>query len=390
MKKKTIAILFAGHLFIDLHINLLPMLYPYFEQKFNLSYKQIGLLSTMLLCASVIQIGIGYLSDRIRTEWLLPLGIILVGTSVSLTSIFPTYWLLLISMVFIGIGSAIYHPRGLMATYLASSGRKGFGVSIWGLGGNLGYSLGPLLGALVLTTVGARGMPYLIIPVLLIVAFFLLLRREYYYLPKPKKSSSSMLTKARGAPWNQLISIGIATATMSMASHVVTSFLPLYIDKLGYRPGVSGILLTAYLGLGSLGAILGGWLSDRIGRKPIMFVCLAMYVPLILGFLFFSGISSFILFAVAGFFILAPVTLSQVLTQDLSPSNIGLMSGFSLGVSFVMGGLSGFVFGAIADAFNLKISLLSASLLVIISIAATMFIKEKRGTAFRPNQTARV
>jgi len=385
MKKKTIAILFTGHLFIDLYINMLPMLYPYFEQKFNLSYKQIGLLSTMLLCASVIQIGIGYLSDRIRTEWLLPFGIILVSTSVSLTSVFPTYCLLLVSMVFIGIGSATYHPRGLMATYLASSGRKGFGVSIWGLGGNLGYSLGPLLGALLLTTVGANGTPYLMIPVFLIVAFFLLLRREYYYLPKPKKSSSSMLSKVRGAPWNQLISIGIATATMSMAIHVVTSFLPLYIDKLGYRPGVSGILLTAYLGLGSLGAILGGWLSDRIGRKPIMFVCLALYIPLILGFLFLPGILSFVLFAIAGFFILAPVTLAQVLTQDLSPSNIGLMSGFSLGVSFVMGGLSGFIFGAIADAFSLKVSLSWASLLVIISIAATIFIKEKRGATIRSN-----
>jgi FSR family fosmidomycin resistance protein-like MFS transporter len=385
MKKKTIAILFAGHLFIDLYINLLPMLYPYFEQKFNLSYKQIGLLSTMLLCASVIQIGIGYLSDRIRTEWLLPLGIILVGTSVSLTSVFPTYWLLLVSMVFIGIGSATYHPRGLMATYLTSSGRKGFGVSIWSLGGNLGYSLGPLAGVLMLVTVGARGTPYLMIPVVLIVAFFLLLRREYYYVPKPKKSSGSMLSKIKSAPWGQLISIGIATATMSIASHVVISFLPLYIDKLGYQPGVSGALLTAYLGLGSLGSILGGWLSDRIGRKPIMLICLALYLPLIFGFLFLAGTSSFIFFSMAGFFLLAPITLAQVIAQDLSPSNIGLMSGFSLGVSFVMGGLSGFIFGAIADAFSLKVSLSWASMLVIISIAATIFIKEKRGATIRSN-----
>ena len=378
MKKKTIAIIFAGHMFIDLYISLLPMLYPYFEQKFNLSYKQIGLLSTMLFCASVIQIGIGYLSDRIRTEWLLPFGIILVGTSVSLTSIFPTYWLLLASMVFVGIGSATYHPRGLMATYLASSGRKGFGVSIWGIGGSFGYSLGPLAGALMLVTLGARGTPYLIIPVILIVAFFLILRKEYYYVPKPKKSDEGMLSKIKHAPWDQLISIGIATSTMSMAYHVVTSFLPLYIDKLGYHAGISGVLLTAHTGLGSLGSITAGWLSDRIGRKQIILICLVLYLPLILGFLFLTGTTSFILFVAAGFFILAPQTLMQVLTQDLSPSNIGLMSGFSLGVTFVMNGLSAFIFGAVADAFSLKISFLSASLLVIISVIVTAFIKEKK------------
>ena len=378
MKKKTIAIVFAGHMFIDLYISLLPMLYPYFEQKFNLSYKQIGLLSTMLFCASVIQIGVGYLSDRIRTEWMLPFGIILVGISTSLTSIFPAYWLLLISMVFIGIGSATYHPRGMMAAYLASSGRKGFGVSIWSLGGNLGYSIGPLAGALILVTLGARGTPYLIIPVILIVAFFIILRKEYYYIPKPKKTGEGMLSKIKSAPWGQLISIGIAISTVSMACHVVTSFLPLYIDKLGYHVGISGILLTAYIGLGSLGSVIAGWLSDRIGRKPIIFICIALYIPLILGFLFLAGIKSFILFAAAGFFALAPQTLTQVMAQDLSPSNIGLMSGFSLGVTFVMNGLSTFIFGAVADAFSLKISFLSASLLVIISVIATAFIKEKK------------
>jgi len=383
MKKKTIAIIFAGHLFIDLYISLLPMLYPYFEKKFDLSYKQIGLLSTVLFSVSVIQIGIGYLSDRIRTEWMLPSGIILVGLSVSLTGIFPAYWLLLLSMIFIGIGSATYHPRGMMASYLASSRRKGLGMSIWSLGGNLGYSIGPLFGALILITIGARGTPYLIIPVALIVALFIILRKEYYYIPKPKKTGKNMLSKIKSAPWGQLISIGIAISAISMASHVIVSFLPLYIDKLGYSAGVSGLLLTAYIGLGSLGSVIAGWLSDRVGRKPIIIICVVLYLPFILGFLFLSKITSFILFAVAGFFALAPQTLTQVLAQDLSPSNIGLMSGFSLGVTFVMNGLSTFIFGAVADASGLQISLFFASLLVIISFFATLFIKEKEVASFR-------
>jgi len=50
-----------------------------------------------------------------------------------------------------------------------------------------------------------------------------------------------------------------------------------------------------------------------------------------------------------------------------------------------MGGLSGFIFGAIADAFSLKVSLSWASMLVIISIAATIFIREKRGATIRSN-----
>jgi len=59
---------------------------------------------------------------------------------------------------------------------------------------------------------------------------------------------------------------------ISRFGHFVIPFLVIYVDQLGFPPSVTGYSLAAF-GLGGLCAsLIGGYLADRIGRKPTLLI----------------------------------------------------------------------------------------------------------------------
>ena len=64
--------------------------------------------------------------------------------------------LILIASGLVGIGSSVFHPEASRVARLASGGKHGFAQSLFQVGGNVGSSFGPLLGAFL---VAPRGQP---------------------------------------------------------------------------------------------------------------------------------------------------------------------------------------------------------------------------------------
>jgi len=143
------------HLLNDTVQSLISAIYPIVKQSFHLSFTQIGFITFTFQCtASLLQPCVGFYTDKNPKPYSLTVGMIITFLGMIMLAFSPGFALLLCSVGFLGIGSAIFHPEASRVARLASGGRHGFAQSLFQVGGNAGSSFGPLLAALVITRNG--------------------------------------------------------------------------------------------------------------------------------------------------------------------------------------------------------------------------------------------
>jgi FSR family fosmidomycin resistance protein-like MFS transporter len=119
---------------------------------------------------------------------------------------------------------------------------------------------------------------------------------------------------------------------------------------------VAGRALFVFLFFGALGGMLGGHLSDRLGRQQVIAASLLVFPFLMMAALTLSGPLRWILLALAGMALLASFSVTVVLAQELLPQHLGLASGLTLGLAFGAGGLGVGMSGLMADLLGLGTS----------------------------------
>lgn len=146
------------HLFNDSIQSIIPAILPILKDSMNLTYMQTGLIVFALnMTASVMQPVIGLYSDRRPSPYMLPLGMGFTFIGVLGLALAPTYWMVLLSVLFVGLGSAVFHPEGSRVAYMAGGSRRGLAQSIFQVGGNSGQSLAPIMTALIFVPLGQFG-----------------------------------------------------------------------------------------------------------------------------------------------------------------------------------------------------------------------------------------
>ena len=75
----------------------------------------------------------------------MPLGPILGGIGVALAGLAPNYGLTFAAVVVSGIGVAAFHPEGSRFANYVSGAKRSSGMSLFSVGGNVGFALGPAL-----------------------------------------------------------------------------------------------------------------------------------------------------------------------------------------------------------------------------------------------------
>ena len=144
--RKGMSVLSSGHLATDFASGAVPALLPFFTVKFDLSYTLTAvLILAALISSSVVQPLFGLWSDRRGALWLLPAGLALAGGGLGLAAVAPSYPVLLALIFIAGIGIAAFHPEGAKFAVFLSGKKRASGMSLFNIGGNLGYALGPII-----------------------------------------------------------------------------------------------------------------------------------------------------------------------------------------------------------------------------------------------------
>src|SRR5437899_1273365 len=172
--RRGMTVVSAGHLFTDVSQGAVPALLPFLKSHMHLSYAAVSaLVLAATISSSVIQPLFGRYSDRRSLPQLMPLGVLFGGLGIALVGVAPNYGLVFLAIVVSGIGVAAFHPEGSrFANYLSGS-RRASGMSLFSVGGNVGFALGPVMVTPLLLAFGLHGTLFMAIPTTLMALVLL-------------------------------------------------------------------------------------------------------------------------------------------------------------------------------------------------------------------------
>jgi FSR family fosmidomycin resistance protein-like MFS transporter len=370
MKRRAIALLAAAHLFDDVNQGVIPALIPFFvtERGFTIAAAA-GLVLAANASSSVLQPLFGQLADRRSAPWLVPGGLLLAGIGVALTGLAPTYALTLAAAAASGIGVAAFHPEASRQVHAASGKRKAMAMSLFAVGGNLGFAFGPAIATPLQIALGLRGTILLAIPA---VAMALTLALAGRWAAGPKEDAAASETpEDRWAPFARLT---IAVACRAIVFAGLNVFIPLYwIRVFGMSKAAGGAALTVMLFAGVAGTLAGGWLADRFGRRVVVFASMVGLLPLLLAFVIASrpGLALAILVPI-GVALSLPFSVMTVLGQEYLPGRVGTASGVTIGLAVTLGGLVAPLLGRFADVHGLRAAVWTIVFVPVFGAAAAL------------------
>jgi FSR family fosmidomycin resistance protein-like MFS transporter len=349
-----------SHFLNDMMQSLLPALYPMLKGAYGLSFAQIGMITlTSQLISSVLQPAVGMFADHRPQPYSLALGMGATLVGLVLLASAESYPMLVFAAALVGVGSAVFHPEASRVARMASGGRHGLAQSLFQVGGNVGSSLGPVLAAFIVIPRGQSSIAWFSAAALLAMTVLFAVgnwyRRERAATPRSpgRYMAERPQLSRRRIGW----SIAILLAVIFSKAFYTTSLNSYYtfylISKFGVSIENAQIYLFAFLASVAVGALIGGPVGDRIGRKAVIWVSIVGVLPftLVLPYanLFWTGI----LTVAIGMTLASASSAIIVYALELVPGRIGMVAGLFFGLSFGMAGIGAAVLGRIADATSI-------------------------------------
>ena len=354
LDRAGIAALSGGHGAVDFASGAVPALLPFLAERFDLSYT---LTAMLMLCAtvssSIVQPLFGLLSDRRGAMWLLPGGVLVAGTGIALTGVAPSYGLALATVFLAGIGIAAYHPEGAKFASYASGRRRASGMSLFNVGGNTGYALGPIVITPVVLLLGLSGTLLAAVPVLLVGGAIILVLP---YLRGLQPDRGARATAGADRPRAMAVLAGVILLRSTTWFGLIT-FVPLWAVSLGHTKAEGNRLLSLMLLAGVAGALAFGPVADRVGLRRTLLGTTAVLPPLVLLFVYVGGIAGAVALMLVGACVVGTFGVVMVLSQLYLPQHVALASGLNVGLAVGLGGLAAVALGAVADAVDLETAL---------------------------------
>ena len=352
-----LAIGFA-HLLNDVMQSLIPSIYPMIKDSFQLNFVQIGLITlTFQLSASILQPFVGFYTDKKPKPFSLTIGMIFTLSGIVLISFAATYEILLFAVALVGIGSSVFHPEASRVAHLASGGKRGTAQSIFQVGGNAGRSIGPLLAAIIIVPFGRSSIIWF--SLLAILAIVILIKIGKWY-KKINQDHAFGKSKSNNQEINHNFSKRKIFFTVSILLMLIfskyiylsgmTSFFTFYlIDKFQMSVQTSQVYLFIFLASAAIGTMIGGPLSDRFGRKYIIWFSILGVSPLTILLPYANLFWTTILTILIGVILASAFPTILVYAQELLPGKVGMIAGLFFGFAFGIAGIGSVVLGELAD-----------------------------------------
>jgi MFS transporter, FSR family, fosmidomycin resistance protein len=379
--RKGMTLLSGGHGATDFASGAVPALLPFLTAKFGLSYTLSAVIMlAALLSSSLMQPLFGLWSDRRGALWLMPGGIALGGTGIALAGLAPSYALVVVFVFVAGVGIAAFHPEGAKFAVYVSGRKRASGMSLFNIGGNTGYALGPVVvTALVLWLGLGAGAVVASLPVL---AFAVVALVTLPYLARREPSAAAQ-SHARGDD-DDVRAMVLLTGVIGLRSVAwfgLLTFVPLWMVSLGHSTAAGNHLLSLMLFSGAAGTLLLGPVADRVGIRRTMVATQGLLGPAILVFVLVGGVAGAAALVVVGMCVVGSFGLTMVLSQMYLPRHVGLASGLAIGLAMGLGGIAAVALGAIADAVDLQAALVCCGIAPMLGVVVCLMLPAPRRAA---------
>ncbi|MBI2832360.1 MAG: MFS transporter [Chloroflexi bacterium] len=346
---------FAHHLLTALPVPLLPFI----RDDFSLDYVQSGLVvSAFSLAYGIGQVPAGWLADRIGRRMVLTIGICGVAVAGLLVGLSQTYIMMIVFLALMGTLGGGYHPAAppiISASVEPKNRGRAMGLHL--IGGSASFFAAPLVAAAIAVVWGWRGsFIALAIPSIIFgVVFYLLIGRSTTEKKTGQKAiargDESAPTPVPGRLRRLVIFIVLSTFVQAVISSTI-SFIPLFlVDNFNVGKETSAVYISLIYSAGLWAAPLGGYISDRLGRIPVVLaVCFivgpVIYLLTLTPFTWGAGLLSFLIGVVQ--YVRMAVSEAYVVSQT-SERNRSTILGIYFFSSMEGGGLLTPVLGSFID-----------------------------------------
>jgi FSR family fosmidomycin resistance protein-like MFS transporter len=249
---------------------------------------------------------------------------------------------------------AAFHPEGSRFANYVSGARRASGMSLFSVGGNVGFALGPVLITPLLLVFGLHGTVFALIPTLAMAAVLV------HELPRLNAFRSDVIggrvqRDEHREAWRPFALLAAVIALRSFVYFGLVTFIPLYYVRVLHTGKAFGnSALTAMLLGGALGTLIGGPLADRFGRRTVLTGSMIVLPPLIAGFLLSGPTLGLLFAALAGAATIATFAVTIVMGQEFLPGRLGVAAGVTIGLSIGLGGVGAPLLGLLGDAHGLR------------------------------------
>jgi len=368
MQRERVALLCMGHFANDSYVGFLAPLLPLLMAKIGFSLTLAGLLTSIqAVFTSILQPLFGLIADKIRRPHFAAYGPLVTALFLGSIGLWSRYEAIVVILILAGLGTASFHPQAAMLAGHASGNRRGFGMSLFVTAGTAGHSLGPMS---ILPIVVTLGLEFSFVTILYgIVASALLVRNLPLLSQAPFHHADAQ--ESPHVP-HRRFALGILWMIVMFRALIIAGFLtfvPIFLHRQQYGLLLSGSANTIFELSGAAGAITGGILSDRLGRKKVIVASFIAAMPFLWLFLHTAGKLSLALLGLGGFILYTSIPVSIIMAQELYPKRASTVSSLMIGLAWGMGGLLVTPMGAIAEKIGVAQAL---SLLVFLGVAAVV------------------
>ena len=369
------------HCINDFGQGSLAALIPFFIANFGLNYYQSA---TIIFCntvvASIAQPALGYVADRWRVPWFIPVGFSITLVSISAIALATSYEMILTLSLIAGLGAALFHPEAALLVNRMQSNELGNAMGRFAVGGSAGFALGPLLAG----GVYVFGAHFLW--VFTAIALIGVLLYVYAFTGSAatdvvgESKSSAKSTNTGANDWVSFGKLFFVIASRSILFSVLSIFIPiLYITVINGEASASSLALTMYFAMGAVLTYMGGALSDKLGFLKTVRLGNLIFLPSVLVFIFVPNIWGFfgamIPMAFGVFSQYGPIT---VLGQKYLAKNAGFASGVTLGLGITLGGLAAPYIGHLADIYDVQTALMTLIPVGLMGLLMSLWLKEPK------------
>ncbi len=351
--EKIAAISFA-HGSHDIYFSFLPTLLPLLKQAYGFGNTQAGLLQIFYQAPALLQPFIGHLSDRFNLRWLIILAPTLSAAMVTLIGVAPSYGVMGVLLLAAGFSTAAFHSIAPALVGIFSGKRVGSGMSIFMVGGELGFALGPLIVVGAVGYLTLRGLPWLMTYGILVSVILYLRIKD---APVVLRSAAGPALPFRQALYNMrgimlpLLGMGFTTAFLNAS---IGTYLPTFMKDEGSTLFIAGASFSVIELAATAGTLFSGWLSDRFGRRVILLFAVIASPLFCFVFLSVHGAAQFVMLLAIGFssYCYTPAVMAMV--QEHYSENRALANGVYQAIQFGVRSLVVVLVGALADRFGLR------------------------------------
>ncbi len=357
-----------AHLLNDGAANYLPGVLPVVLVAVHQPVQMAGVLIASLTIGQALQPLLGWVADRVGGRWLVVLGLLLSSVGGALLGVTHSLGMLIVLLLMIGLGSALFHPQALAGVRSLLQGRQGLPTSVFLVGGELGRGIWPTAASLVAAHLGLAYLWIIAVPGLVTVV--LLIRWAPDLPPRPRAVGAIRW----GEHLRPLALLLGYRGTRALTSFGLVTFIPILWHVRGDSLVTGASVITTIVVSGVVGNLAGGHLADRFGRRPVLVISSLATAALILPVVYLHGPTVWLAAALLGPAMFLTASPSVLIGQDIFPENRSMGSGIALGLANGIGAVLVLTMGlAITDGTVIRVFWVLAIASAASALAALAF-----------------